>query len=195
MRNLLFPAALVALVASCTETPRPELHIDAWTSEAGTVCLDFLDGQDASCDSIHVWLDSIRTSFEEEDPQISCKAEVVYQNPNYVTYLHEVHTLPSDYYEGDNSSRCLTFSRATGRVVTVSDLCQNIDSLSQLVLQHTRLENSWAIDAMGGDSTLLSLTSDLTVGVTARGYTFSYPVMEGLWQILCTVPSGEMLKQ
>ena len=184
----------MVLATACNEVPRPELRVDVWTSEGGTVTLDFIDGQDAACDSIHVWLDSIRTSYEEEDPQMRCKAEVIYQNPNYITYLHEIHTLPSDYYEGDNSQRCLSFSRETGRVVTVADICQNTDSLAQQVLLHTRNENDWVIDALGGDSVLLELADECSIGITARGVSFSYPVMEGLWQVLCTVPSGEMVK-
>lgn len=194
MKKSLFPLAFVALAASCVQTPRPELRVDVWTSEAGTVSLDFIDGQDAACDSIHVWLDSIRTSFDEEDPQINCRAQVIFQNPDYITYLHEVHTLPSEYYEGDHSFHCLSFSRATGKVLSVADICQNVDSLAQQILLHTRAENEWVIEALGGDSSLMSLTSDFAVGITARGVSFSYPVMEGLWQVLCTVPSGEIVE-
>lgn len=195
MKKIFFPALAMLALSACCEKPLPELKVDVWQSEGGTVTLDFLDGQEAACDSIHVWLDSIRSAYaEDEDPQITCRAQLIYQSPRYFTYLHEVRTQQSDYYEGDNSTHCLSFDRQTGRVITIDNLFQNTDSLAQQVLNYTRSENEWVIDAIGGDSTLLSLADEFSVGVTARGYMFSYPLMEGLWQILCTVPSGEIVK-
>ncbi len=192
----LFVSFLVVLgfaLTSCVGTkPDSEVKVETWHSPQGTVQLDYLLGHDAGCKAVTAWLDSIKTSFREEDLQLKCKVLLVYQDSEYLTYYYNLRTLASEYYEGDESSQFFTFGRKDGLVIKSADLVEDFDGLSKQVLAHTRLENAWAIEAMGGEEEFLAFVKDFAVGVTTRGLTFCYPVMEGFWQPLCTVSSSEL---
>lgn len=195
MKNLLVSAFLVLGLAftSCIGSmSNSEVKVDTWQSPEGTVQLDYLLGHDAGCKAVSSWLDSIKASYKEEDTQVKCKALLIFQNSDYLTYYFNVETLPSEYYEGDSSSRLYTFGRKDGHILKPSDLTEDFDALSKKVLARTRLENDWAIEALGGEEAFLDLVKDFSVGLTPRGLTFCYSVMEGTWQSLCTIPSSEM---
>ncbi len=169
-----------------------EVKVDTWYSPQGTVQLDYLLGHDVGCKAVTMWLDSIKSSFREEDPQTLCKAYLIYQDRDYLTYYLNVENLPTEDYEGDTSYRVLTFVREDGHVLNVAELTDDIESLDRQILSHTRLENAWAIDALGGEEEFLSLIPNFSVGVTTRGLTFCYSVMEGTWLSLCNIPSAEV---
>ena len=169
-----------------------EVKVDTWYSPQGTVQLDYLLGHDVGCKAVTMWLDSIKSSFREEDPQTLCKAYLIYQDRDYLTYYLNVENLPTEDYEGDTSYRVLTFIREDGHVLNVAELTDDMESLDRQILSHTRLENAWAIDALGGEEEFLALIPNLSVGVTTRGLTFCYSVIEGTWLSLCNIPSAEV---
>lgn len=185
--------ALGLILASCVgRSSDSEVKVDTWYSPQGTVQLDYLLGHDVGCKAVTAWLDSIKFSYREEDPQALCKAWLIYQDPYYITYYLNVQNVPTEYYEGDTSYRVLTFVRKDGHVLTVSELSDDMDSLCRQVLSHTRLENAWAIDALGGEEEFLALIPNFSVGVTHRGLIFCYSVMEDTWLSLCNIPSAEV---
>jgi hypothetical protein len=188
--------AIVSLslaLASCMELNSDwEVKVDTWHSPQGTVQLDYLLGHDAGCKAVTAWLDSIKTSFRDEDTQVRYDAFMVYQTREYLTYYCHLQNLPSDYYEGDQSFRLYTFDRRDGHQLRPKDVTNDLDALSAQVLAHTRLENEWMIETLGGEEAFLNLVKDFTVGITARGLTFCYSVMEGIWQTVCTIPSSEV---
>lgn len=169
-----------------------EVKVDTWYSPQGTVQLDYLLGHDVGCKAVTIWLDSIKSSYREEDPLSLCKAYLIYQDRDYLTYYLNVENLPTEDYEGDTSYRLLTFVRKDGHVLEVAELTDDMDSFSHQILFHTQLENAWAIEALGGEDEFLALIPDFSVGVTTRGLTFSYSVMEGTWLSLCNIPSAKL---
>lgn len=195
MKSFLISAllALGLLFTSCVGSKSDsEVKVDTWFSPKGTVQLDYLLGHDVGCKAVTLWLDSIKTSYREEDPQTLCKAYLVYQDPDYLTYFYHVRTLPSDYYEGDENYCFYTFVRQDGHFLTPAELTDDIDALSAQVLARTRLENAWAIESLGGEEAFLSMVRNFAVGVTARGVVFCTSLMEETWQSVCTIPSSEM---
>lgn len=168
------------------------VKVEGWQSPEGTVRLDYLLGNDPGSKSATIWLDSIKNSFRKEDPQVRCQACLLYQSADYLTYYLGMQTLPTEYYEGDQNSRMVTFSREDGHVVRPSELTDDMAQLARQVLAHTRLENDWVVEAMGGEEAFLAAVRDFEVGVTTRGLTFSFPVMKGTWQFICTIPSSEV---
>lgn len=170
-----------------------EVKVDTWYSPQGTVQLDYLLGHDVGCKAVTIWLDSIKSSYREEDPLSLCKAYLIYQDRDYLTFYLNVENLPTEDYEGDISYRMLTFVRKDGHVLNATELTDAMDSLGRRILFHTRLENAWAIDALGGEEEFLALIPNFTVGVTSRGLTFCYSVMEGTWLSLCNIPSAEVM--
>lgn len=188
--------AIVALgltIASCDVLKSDsEVKVDTWYSPQGTVQLDYLLGHDVGCKAVTIWLDSIKSSYREEDPQTLCKAYLIYQDRDYLSYYINVQNLPTEYYEGDTSYRVLTFVRKDGHVLNITELTDDMESLSRQILSHTRLENAWVIEALGGEEEFLALIPNFSVGVTTRGLTFCYSVMEGTWLSLCNIPSAEV---
>ena len=195
MRAFYF-CAIIAMgltLASCVGlNSDSEVKVDTWYSPQGTVQLDYLLGHDVGCKAVTIWLDSIKSSYREEDPQTLCKAYLIYQDRDYLTYYLNVENLPTEDYEGDTSYRVLTFVREDGHVLNVAELTDDIESLDRQILSHTRLENAWAIDALGGEEEFLALIPNFSVGVTTRGLTFCYSVIEGTWLSLCNIPSAEV---
>lgn len=187
-----FVALGLTLVSCVGRNSDSEVKVDTWYSPQGTVQLDYLLGHDVGCKAVTVWLDSIKFSYREEDPQALCKAWLIYQDQNYLTYYLNVQNVPTEYYEGDTSYRVLTFVRKDGHVLSVDELTTDMDGLSRQILARTRLENAWIIDALGGEEEFMTLIPYFSVGVTARGLSFSYSVMEGTWQLLCTISSSEV---
>ena len=121
MKSFLISAllALGLLFTSCVGSKSDsEVKVDTWFSPKGTVQLDYLLGHDVGCKAVTLWLDSIKTSYREEDPQTLCKAYLVYQDPDYLTFFYHVRTLPSDYYEGDENYCFYTFVRQDGHFLT-----------------------------------------------------------------------------
>lgn len=195
MRAFYFCAIVVLglTLASCDGLKsNSEVKVDTWYSPQGTVQLDYLLGHDVGCKAVSIWLDSIKSSFREEDPQTLCKAYLIYQDRDYLTYYLNVENLPTEDYEGDTSYSVLTFVREDGHVLNVAELTEDMESLDRQILSHTLLENAWAIDALGGEEEFLALIPNFSVGVTARGHTFCYSVMEGTWLSLCNIPSAEV---
>ena len=195
MRAFYFCAIFVLglTLASCEGLmSNSEVKVDTWYSPQGTVQLDYLLGHDVGCKAVTIWLDSIKSSFREEDPQTLCKAYLIYQDRDYLTYYLNVENLPTEDYEGDTSYRVLTFVRKDGHVLNVAELTDDMESLDRQILSHTRLENAWAIDALGGEEEFVKLIPNFSVGVTTRGLTFCYSVMEGTWLSLCNIPSAEV---
>jgi len=195
MRHLLvsFLVFLGFAFTSCVGTkPDSELKVETWHSPQGTVQLDYLLGHDAGCKAVTAWLDSIKTSYKEEDLQVKCNVFLIYQDAEYLTYYYNVQTLASEYYEGDESSQLYTFGRQDGHVIKSGDLVEDLDGLSKQVLAHAKLENAWAVEVLGGEVEFLDFVKYFTVGVTTRGLTFCYPIMEGTWQPICTIPSSEL---
>ena len=185
--------ALGLMLASCVgRSSDSEVKVDTWYSPQGTVQLDYLLGHDVGCKAVTMWLDSIKSSFREEDPQTLCKAYLIYQDRDYLTYYLNVENLQTEDYEGDTSYRVLTFVREDGHVLNVAELTDDMESLDRQILSHTRLENAWAIDALGGEEEFVKLIPNFSVGVTTRGLTFCYSVMEGTWISLCNIPSAEV---
>lgn len=195
MRAFYFCAIVVSslTLASCDGlTSNSEVKVDTWYSPQGTVQLDYLLGHDVGCKAVTMWLDSIKSSYRVEDPQTLCKAFLIYQDRDYLSYYLNVQNLPTEYYEGDTSYRVLSFARKDGHVLNVAELTDDVESLSRQILSHTRLENAWAIDALGGEEEFVKLIPNFSVGVTTRGLTFCYSVMEGTWLSLCNIPSAEV---
>lgn len=181
--------ALTACVGRMSDT---EVKVDTWYSPQGTVQLDYLLGHDVGCKAVTAWLDSIKIAYREEDPQALCKVHLIYQDQDFLTYCINVQNLPTEYYEGDTSYRVLTFVRKDGHVLSAAELTDDMDALGQKILSHTRLENAWVLDAVGGEEEFLAQTGNFSVGVTARGLTVCHSVVEGMWQLVCTIPSSEM---
>jgi hypothetical protein len=181
--------ALTACVGRMSDT---EVKVDTWYSPQGTVQLDYLLGHDVGCKAVTAWLDSIKIAYREEDPQALCKVHLIYQDQDFLTYCINVQNLPTEYYEGDTSYRVLTFVRKDGHVLSAAELTDDMDALGQKILSHTRLENAWVLDAVGGEEEFFAQTGNFSVGVTARGLTVCYSVVEGMWQLVCTIPSSEM---
>ena len=169
-----------------------EVKVDTWYSPQGTVQLDYLLGHDVGCKAVTIWLDSIKSSYREEDPQTLCKAYLIYQDRDYLTYYINVQNLPTEDYEGDTSYRVLTFVRKDGHMLGVTELIDDMDELGRKILARTRIENPWAIEALGGEEEFLKLIPNFSVGVTARGLTFCFPVIEWTWLSLCNIPSAEV---
>jgi len=195
MKNLLV-SFLVVLGFAFTACVGPkndyEVKVETWHSPQGTVQLDYLLGHDPGCKAVTSWLDSIKISYREEDLQSRCRALLIYQDKDFLTYYFNTKTLASEYYEGDESIQLYTFGRKDGHVIRATDLVEDLDGLSKQVLAHTRLENEWVIEALGGEEAFLSNVKYFEVGITARGLTFCYSVMEGMWHSICTIPSSEL---
>ncbi len=195
MKHLLvyFLVVLGFAFTSCVgPKPDTEVKVETWHSPQGTVQLDYLLGHDAGCKAVTSWLDSIKTSYKEEDLQVNCKVFLIYQDSDYLTYYYNVQTLSSEYYEGDQSIQLFTFGRQDGHIIKPIDLVEDVDGLYNQVLAHTRLENAWVLEALGGEEAFRDLVQHFTIGLTTRGLTFCYPVMEGTWQTICTIPSSEL---
>ena len=182
---------VLALVACTGRQSESDVKVEVWHSPQGTVRLDYLLGHDTGCKAVTAWLDSIKLSFRDEDPHTHFQAMLIFQNPDFLTYYCHLENLPTDYYEGDHSHRLFTFVRKDGHQARLADLTDDPDALARQVLAHTRLETDWAVEAMGGEEQFLASVRDCGVGVTARGLTFCYPVMEETWVTLCTIPSSE----
>ena len=54
-----------------------EVKVDTWYSPQGTVQLDYLLGHDVGCKAVTIWLDSIKSSYREEDLQTLCKVYLI----------------------------------------------------------------------------------------------------------------------
>ncbi len=185
--------AMGVMLASCDGLKSDsEVKVDTWYSPQGTVQLDYLLGHDVGCRAVTIWLDSIKSAYREEDPQTLCRAYLIYQNRDYFTYYLNVQNLPTEYYEGDISYRLLTFVRKDGHILNVTELSDDMDMLSQKILARTRLENAWAIETLGGEDAFVSVIPNFSAGLTSRGLTFCYPVIEGTWLSLCNIPSAEV---
>ena len=146
-----FVALGLTLISCVGRNSDSEVKVDTWYSPQGTVQLDYLLGHDVGCKAVTVWLDSIKFSYREEDPQALCKAWLIYQDRNYLTYYLNVQNVPTEYYEGDTSYRVFTFVRKDGHVLSVDELGIDMDVLGRQILARTRLENAWIIDALGGE--------------------------------------------
>lgn len=189
----ILPVVAIAFVACKEEVNVPKISVELWTSPEGTVSLDYPQNQEVACDSIRLWLDDMKSMQVEEDNSTSCRANLVFYDKDYITYEYTVQTLATEYFEGDISTRNYTYRRTDGHLTSPYELIPDTARLIDLVLRYATIENEWIIDAIGGGEALQVTLDVCSVGVLARGIALQYPVMEGLYQNVCVIPSSELV--